>query len=291
MTLKIFQKGFNYSQDGRGNRLVYHMQGCNMRCPWCANPEGMKMDGVILTDKEWLRDGLCPKGAVKDGRLDRTECEVCKERACLDPKYRNKGIRLSFEEKPIEEIYEEIISSSPMFYDGGGVTFTGGEATMQFDALKELLIRLKSAGIHTAVETNGSHVRLPELFPYVGQLIMDCKHWNGETHMKYTGVPIDTVLENIRRAALEHGAVDIRIPLIGGVNDSVRDMEEFICLFETMGKAHVTFEILKYHEFGKNKWEECGWRYKMDERAHVTAGQIKQFQKMIVNHGLNYKRS
>ena len=45
MTLKIFQRGFNYSQDGQGNRLVYHLQGCNLLCPWCANPEGMDGNG------------------------------------------------------------------------------------------------------------------------------------------------------------------------------------------------------------------------------------------------------
>ncbi len=42
----IFQKGFNYSQDGPGNRLVYHLCGCNLRCPWCSNPEGLE-----ITDK------------------------------------------------------------------------------------------------------------------------------------------------------------------------------------------------------------------------------------------------
>ena len=45
----LFQKGLNYSQDGRGNRMVYHLVGCNMRCPWCANPEGIKAGGTILT--------------------------------------------------------------------------------------------------------------------------------------------------------------------------------------------------------------------------------------------------
>ncbi len=160
MTLKIFQKGFNYSQDGQGNRLVYHLQGCNMSCKWCANPEGMKMEGVICTDQDWLTDGLCPKGAVKEGVLDRGLCNGCRDRQCLSPKHRSKGIRLSYEEKTVDEVYEEIIRSSPMFYDGGGVTFTGGEATMQFEPLKELLIRLKEAGIHTALETNGSHPRL-----------------------------------------------------------------------------------------------------------------------------------
>ena len=45
MELRIFQKGFNFSQDGPGNRLVYHLQGCNLRCPWCSNPEGIPLEG------------------------------------------------------------------------------------------------------------------------------------------------------------------------------------------------------------------------------------------------------
>ena len=65
MKLKVFQKGFNYSQDGRGNRLVWHLQGCNMHCPWCANPEGMPPEGVLMTDPEQLAVSCCPRGAVK----------------------------------------------------------------------------------------------------------------------------------------------------------------------------------------------------------------------------------
>lgn len=314
--MKIFQKGFNYSQDGRGNRLVYHLQGCNMHCSWCANPEGMVPGGTLVTEKEWLVDKLCPHGAVKDNQLDRKICSDCMTKECLSPKYKGKGIRFSCEEKTVDEIFDEIIRSSPMFYDGGGVTFTGGEATLQFDALKDLLIRLKEAGIHTAVETNGSHPRLRELFPYIDQLIMDCKQWDAAKHLEYTKVPMDTVLRNLEAAVRERGQVDIRIPLIGGVNDSEEDMQGFVRLFKklvTGGQSsqvqtesrissecrngedqvgrQVTFEILKYHEYGKNKWRDCGWEYQMTDKAHVTIEQIRHFKEMITANGLNYKHS
>ena len=95
MKLKVFQKGFNYSQDGEGNRLIIHLQGCNMKCPWCSNPEGMPLNGVLITEKEWLTESCCPVGAVKDGVLDRNVCETCAEKACTK-KRRQKGIRLSY---------------------------------------------------------------------------------------------------------------------------------------------------------------------------------------------------
>lgn len=62
-SVKIFNKGFNYSQDGPGNRLIYHLQGCNMKCSWCANPEGMHIDGELIVENEWLIDDICPYGA------------------------------------------------------------------------------------------------------------------------------------------------------------------------------------------------------------------------------------
>ena len=59
---------------------------------------------------------------------------------------KDKSPRLSYEEHPVDEVYEEILSCKPMFFDGGGVTFSGGEATMQFEALKELLKSLRRPG-------------------------------------------------------------------------------------------------------------------------------------------------
>lgn len=56
MELRVFQRGFNFSQDGPGNRLVFHLQGCNLRCPWCSNPEGLTMEGGWVATPEALSE-------------------------------------------------------------------------------------------------------------------------------------------------------------------------------------------------------------------------------------------
>ena len=43
----------------------------------------------------------------------------------------------SVAEIDINVLEREVLASRSMFYDGGGVTFTGGEATLQFDSLKD----------------------------------------------------------------------------------------------------------------------------------------------------------
>ena len=45
---------------------------------------------------------------------------------------------LSYQNYTVDEIVEEL-NNEMMFYDGGGVTFTGGEVTMQFEELLESL--------------------------------------------------------------------------------------------------------------------------------------------------------
>ncbi len=288
--MKIFQKGFNYSQDGSGNRLVYHLQGCNMKCPWCANPEGMEPDGVIIADSEWILESVCPHGAIKGTHVDRDMCHTCKKKECIT-EHDTKGMCLSYEEETPEEVFREACANEMMFYDGGGVTFTGGEATMQFKELKEVLHMLKDHGIHTAIETNGTHHRLPELFALIDELIIDCKHCSAGKHERYTGVPCSGVLSNIREAAARHPKLHVRVPLIGGVNDGPDDRKGFLTFFDEIKGDNVTFEVLAYHEFGRKKWEECGWEYKMAADAYVKDETLKEFRESVALLGCRYRRT
>lgn len=219
--MRIFQKGFNFGQDGPGNRLVYHLQGCNMRCIWCSNPEGMPFDGG--------------------------------------------------NEYSPEEIEKECIRSRMMFFSGGGVTFTGGEATAQTDDLLETLKRLKTNDIHTCIETNGTSPRLFELLEYIDYLIMDFKHYDSEALKKYTGVGNEQIKKNFEMLCKSGRQVHIRIPLINGVNtDNPKGFAEYFSQYNT---SNIVFEFLCYHEYGKEKWTE---EYKV-ENGFVSKEKLQEF--------------
>ena len=237
MEIKIFQKGFNYSQDGPGNRMVYHLQGCNLRCPWCSNPEGLSCSG---------------------------------------------GKAYS-----VEALVKDALSCRSMFFDGGGVTMTGGEVTMQFDAVKEFMTAMKENGVHTAIETNGIHKRLPELFPVVDYLIMDCKHYDPETHRNVTGSANDLTIENLKKAIEAGKKPAVRIPLIGGFNASKEDAEGFARLFLELGlPENGTLELLTYHEYGKQKYKDLGMPYTMTESAKITPQMLRTFTGVLQDAGI-----
>jgi pyruvate formate lyase activating enzyme len=241
MMIEYFQKGFNYAQDGPGNRLVYHLAGCNMRCPWCSNPEGL----------------------IQSQGGNRRE--------------------------DVEAVASAVISAKPMFFDGGGLTLTGGEATVQLDAVKELLERVRAAGVHTALETNATHPRLPELFPHLNLLIADFKHPDEAAHLRFTGVSAAAVRRNLERAADEGVELLIRIPLIHGVNDDEAALEGFRAYLKRFaGRANV--EVLRYHEYGKDKWAKAGLDYKMED-AFLPAGRAEALEKMLKAEGLQVVRT
>ena len=171
MKLRYFQKGFNYSQDGPGNRLVYHLQGCNMHCPWCSNPEGM-------------------------------------------------DIFQNCEEKDTEEILAEIISCKPMFFDNGGVTFTGGEAMLQSDAVFYLMQKAKENKISNAIETNAT-LNLENLIPVCDYFMIDFKHPDSEKLKEITGVSNENICQNILNLS-KLKTLHLRIPLIHGFNDTLK---------------------------------------------------------------------
>lgn len=282
--MKIFQKGWNFSEDGPGNRLVYHMQGCNLRCPWCSNPEGLSPNGVLIVSAKHLLDSVCPYGAIKNSRLDRSKCAACVARDCITRK-KTRGIRLSCFEMTPAEIVNEASAARHLFHSGGGVTFSGGEPTLQFADLFKTLALLEKRGINTAIETNGSHRRLPDLFSFIDCLIIDFKHYDNKLHRARLGAGNPTVLTNIAAAARSHPWVLVRITLIPGFNASPEDADQFVRLLAPFKGKNFAVEFLSYHEYGRIKWEQCGLEYTM-KSAIIDHKAEEYFRSRFTESGL-----
>jgi len=289
MEVKVMKKCFSYSQNGTGNRLVFYFQGCDMHCPWCSNPECLAPEGTLLVHHPKLPKEICPKGHVHKGKLDRIECGSCTTRECLSYTG-NVRITFSCTSVPVEDLIREADENRALFFDGGGVTVTGGEPTMQFDGLKELLTGLKAIGIHTAVETNGNNPRLAELFPVIDQLILDCKHVDSEIHKEITGVPNEIIRDNIRAALKDHPNVLIRTPLISSFNAEAEILERFVAFFQECGTENAKFELLKYHEYGREKWISCGIPYTM-KKGYISDSLYGSLEEIYKNAGLTVVRS
>ena len=239
MQIKYFQKGFNYSQDGPGNRLVIHMQGCSLHCPWCSNPEGMDINGGKIISAD--------------------------------------------------EILTEILSCKRLFFDGGGVTFTGGECTLQKDALLYILIKCKDNGINTCIETNGTCPYSKELFDNIDFLICDFKHYDADKLSLLVG-NTNHYQDNIKNYLLSGKKLLIRIVLINGFNSEQNDATNFALFFKDLPTENATFEFLPYHEYGKSKWIKLNKPYKM-QNAFVSDETIKIYEKTFKDYNLKTIRS
>lgn len=239
--IHIFQKGFNYSQDGPGNRLVYHLSGCNLKCPWCSNPEGM---------------------------------EVTKSTTTLT----------------VEDIVKEAVSCKMMFIDNGGITLTGGEVTCQKKAVVNLLKRLKDNNIHTCIETNASLKNCGDIFETVDYMISDFKSPDAEKLKVITGADLNTIKENLLFRAKTGNPLLIRIPLINGFNNGKDNAILFAEFFDELtsqsGNKNLYFEILTYHEYGKEKYKKTGKEYKF-QNGFVTDDDVKILATEIKNKNLN----
>ena len=234
--MKIFQKGFNFSEDGPGNRLVYHLYGCNMRCSWCSNPECFSCDG-------------------------------------------------EYTELSVKDVVNEAKSCRAMFFSGGGVTFTGGECTLDADGLIEALSALRKEGIHTAIETNGTSDRLIEISEEVDYLIMDFKHYDEEKLKSYTCMSAEIIKKNYKLLAESGRQLHIRIPLINEFNgDGATGFAEY---FASLPHEGCVFEFLKYHEFGKSKWKT---EYRIKD-GFITNEQLDNFKQVFCEYGLKVVKS
>ena len=229
--------------DGSGIRTTVFFKGCNLRCAWCHNPEGLSYKAQeAFYEHKCIGCGECDK---KDFKTD----------DCMGEARIVYGRDIS-----ATELLCEILEDKD-FYDasGGGVTFSGGECMLQIDFLEEMLKKCKENGIHTAVDT-AAHVPysyFERIMPYTDLFLYDLKCMDSEKHKKYTGVSNEQILENLSKLLDSGKRVWVRVPIVPSVNDTDEDVMAIRDYLRSHGSPE-RIELLTYHAMGKHKYDALG---------------------------------
>jgi pyruvate formate lyase activating enzyme len=281
--------------DGPGIRLTVFFKGCPLQCQWCHNPESLspKVQKMYSADKcigcktcvEACPQNACQltsNGIVTDLEL----CETCGICANVCP---SAATEMSGKLQTVQEIVE-IIEKERIFFDqsSGGVTFSGGEPLMHAAFLIELLDACRARGIHCTVDTSGLTKTeiLLDVAKRTDHFLYDLKMMDNNNHKKWTGVGNKKILENLRILAETDASINIRIPLIKGVNDDDGNIEETALFIAGLPGEKRQVNLLPYHNIAERKYQKLGERFEPDGMAEPSQLEQDQIIAKFAAHGL-----
>lgn len=266
------------THDGPGIRTTVFLKGCPLHCPWCANPETWKIEPVLMHDDRKCVEcktcmHVCAQQAISfpfQWNIDK--CVYCKkcEEYCLQD-----AISFAGKDMEIEDVVYEVLKDKEYYeQSNGGVTISGGEPFLQFDAFLELVKQCKNKGLHVAVETTGNYSldTLKKALPYVDLFLMDLKHLDAQKLKDITGGNLELILNNFKYLA-QHcpNKVIVRMPVIPRFNDDI--CGDVIRLCANLKLSEVN--LLPFHTMGKSKWNQLNREFiydkdKMMDRTILT---------------------
>lgn len=253
--------------DGPGIRVVIFFKGCNLHCAWCHNPESIspkveKMYAPAKCIKCGTCVDACPENAITltpDGIItDPDLCKMCGKCTEVCP---TKAIEMSGKAMSVAEIMD-IIEKERIFFDqsGGGVTFSGGEPLVHTKMLMDLLDECGRRSIHRAVDTAGnvSTETILEVAKKTDLFLYDLKMMDSVLHRKWIHAGNELILHNLKVLAETGAHIIIRIPLIGGFNDTDENIELTAKFISELAGEKKEVHLLPYHSIAQNKYMKLG---------------------------------
>ncbi len=183
---------------------------------------------------------------------------------------------------PPNEILQMAISQKAFFGKKGGITFSGGEPTLQAESLIPLFKDLKTNDIHICLDTNGAiwNKEVEELIGLTDLVLLDIKQFNPERHLTLTGRSNEHPLHTASWLEAHAHPFWLRYVLVPGYSDFEEDIRS---LGEKLGKYQniQRVEILPYHRLGVHKYEAMGWDYQLKEVKENSPKQLEQAEKLF----------
>ena len=243
--------------DGPGIRTTIFFKGCSMGCLWCHNPES----------KHFGEENF----AVKDRLKKVTKNETVGYEITVD------GLM-------------EIINKDKVFYDesGGGVTFSGGEPTVQTNFLLEIIKECKKYNINTTVDTCGeaSWKNYEKILEYVDLFLYDLKIIDDILHNKFTGVSNKRIHENLIKLLESDKEIELRIPLIPNVTDTDKNLDDLIHFISSI-KNKPSVILLPYNPLNRDKLDRFCLENKLDKMKVQSQRRLFTIKQKFMLNGID----
>lgn len=253
--------------DGPGIRVVIFFKGCNLSCAWCHNPESISPKAEkMFAPARCIRCGscveVCPEKAITltpEGIV--TDPETCKVHGRCADVCPTRAIEMSGRVMTVEEIMNAIEKERVFFdHSGGGVTFSGGEPLLHIPLLTKLLDECGRRGIHRAVDTAGnvSSKVITDVAERIDLFLYDLKMMDPVLHRKWTNTSNDRILSNLILLAERGSEIIIRIPLMGGINDTEENIDQTARFLASLAGDRKQVNLLPFHKIAQNKYMKLG---------------------------------
>lgn len=234
------------SVDGPGNRTAVFLQGCNINCKYCHNPETRAMCigcGICVAQ--------CPAGALEqtaDGKIiyHPEKCVQCD--TCIHVCPNDSSPRTA--EMTPEECYAQVKKQIPFIR---GLTVSGGECMLRPDYLEALFRLAKKDGLNTMIDSNGTipFWEYPQLLEVTDGVMLDIKAFDAKEHQRVTDAGNETVLKNAVYLAEHKKLFEVRAVIVPDLYDtekSVRSMAGFLAPYLKIQEFRI--KLIAYRPMG-----------------------------------------
>ncbi|MFX0034262.1 MAG: glycyl-radical enzyme activating protein [Candidatus Hermodarchaeota archaeon] len=283
--------------DGPGIRTVVFFKGCYLRCAWCSNPESQLFEPEIVYSEIKCKkcrkcEKACPYFYIDFSNLEfplinRKNCSICESKICTKVCPEN-ALKICGYPITVLELFERVKKNSLLFRNsGGGITLSGGEPLAHTDFIREFLKKTMAIGFSVGIETCGyfNWEKVVDLIPNIDFFFFDLKIMDSESHKALTGVNNEKIHLNLKKLSQnELNKIAITVPIVPGINDYLENIKKIINLCTELGIKKIRF--LRYHEWGRGKYEELGRQYLLNKKLKLQESDLKTFEVLARKAGL-----
>jgi pyruvate formate lyase activating enzyme len=125
-----------------------------------------------------------------------------------------------------------------------------------------------------------------KILKYVDLVLFDIKHMDPQKHKEYTGVSNELILSNLRKLDDLGIPIEIRMPMIPGLNDSEENLAAVTQFMSTMKNVQ-RIKLLPYHRLGEGKYERLNMNYTLKDIESPDKARMEELVEFMESHSLN----